>query len=383
MFKHLITIILFFIGIAKVSAQTGNSKTVYIVDSIIVVDDPEEGDDLIQDDIEDVIVLKDKDSLKKAGFEQFDGAIYVFTKKYRSRPQSIKLIPSTKQLEFRNGIWHWRGNPYNGKFIDYYYSGDKKEEGTFVDGKYDGVDKIYFKNGSVLVEREYKNGYANGMEKEYYSDSSLKQSGKFIDDKEDGLWQMFFPNGRIKQADTFSMGNRIGKTTVYYSTGKILAIETTQNGQTIPDERYAKTGKLLKLAKSKIKEKDYEQVIRLCSKAIDIDSGYAEAYFIRGATEYELFSYDDAIADFDQALIIEPFMDRALVDRAVARIEKNEMGNNRTVLKKEGVMVLAGKDTDLPKDIKDKVCTYLQKAFLMGNETKKAKEIAAKYCNLQ
>ncbi len=77
--------------------QDTGGKIVYIVDSIPVIDDPEEGNEIIETDIAELTVIKNKDSLKLLGFDKFDGAIYIFTKEYRKRSDDIQLIPSSKQ----------------------------------------------------------------------------------------------------------------------------------------------------------------------------------------------------------------------------------------------------------------------------------------------
>jgi hypothetical protein len=75
--------------------QNSNDKILYVVDSIPVIDDPEEGNDISQNDIADMTVIRNKDTLKQLGYESLDGIIYLFTKEYRNRPDSLKQIPSS------------------------------------------------------------------------------------------------------------------------------------------------------------------------------------------------------------------------------------------------------------------------------------------------
>ena len=92
----------------------------FIVDSIPVIDDPKAGNEILQADVADITVIKNKDTLKLLGYNQFEGVTYVFTKEYRNRPDSLKKIPSSKQMTRTNGVYFLDGNPYNGKVIDYY-----------------------------------------------------------------------------------------------------------------------------------------------------------------------------------------------------------------------------------------------------------------------
>jgi hypothetical protein len=59
-----------------------------------------------------------------------DGLVYVFTKEYRQRPDSIKRIPTLKQLEMVGGVWTRNGAPYHGPYIDYYNSGRIQNRAT-------------------------------------------------------------------------------------------------------------------------------------------------------------------------------------------------------------------------------------------------------------
>ncbi len=56
---------------------------------------------------------------------------YLYKGEYRSRPDSLKQILSTKQMENKNGVWLFHELPYTGRFIDYHYSGRKQGEGAF------------------------------------------------------------------------------------------------------------------------------------------------------------------------------------------------------------------------------------------------------------
>ena len=316
-------------------------NVIYIVDSIPVIDDPEEGDEILDTDIADVTVIKNKDTLKRLGYDKVDGAIFIFTKEYRKRPEELKLIPSSKQMERRNGVWFFRGSPYNGKFIDYYYSGKKQGEGAFKNGKVDGPRKMYHPNGQLAMERTYSNGIENGIEKEYYEDGSLKQKGEFVNGKEEGIWEMYFPNGQIKQRSTFKDGSIEGETIVYYSTGKILAIEITRNGKTTPDKRLEKINQAMNKGHASNKEGDYKTAIKYYSKAIEFDSSYAEAYFARGTVKLNDFQFDQSILDFDKALKLEPYFEKALSNRAFERIRKYQFGSSRKISENNGVTVMA------------------------------------------
>ncbi len=361
--------------------QGSQENVIYVVDSIPVIEDPEQGNEIVETGIADVTVVKNKDTLKFLGYDKFDGAIFIFTKEYRKRPEDIKQIPSSKQMERKNGIWYFRGSPYSGKFIDYYYSGRKQGEGTFQNGKAEGHRIIYHQNGQLAMERVYSSGIENGLEKEYYEDGTLKQKGEFVNGKEKGVWEMYFPNGQVKQRSTFKDGNMEGETTVYYSTGKILAIEITKNGKTTPDKRLEKVNQAMNKGHASSKEGDYKAAIKNYSKAIELDTANAEAYFARGTFKLNDFKFDEAINDFDKALIFEPYFERALANRAFARIRKYQFGSSRKLSESNEVTVMASKDNPgIPEKELTIICSDLNQAIFLGDRGKMIMEAFQEFC---
>ena len=342
-------IVLLLLSFKSIGQKEANN-IIYIIDSIPVIEDPAIGNEITDTDVADLTVIKNKDSLKLFGYDKFDGAIYIFTKEYRKRPAELKLIPSSMQMKRKGGIWFYHNIPYTGNFIDYYYSGRKQGEGTFLNGMVNGLRKMYYQNGKLSAERYYSNGIESGIEKEYFGDGSLKQKGEFIDGKEEGVWEMYFPNGQIKQRSTFINGEMDGETTVYYSTGKILAIEVTKKGKTIPDKRLEKITQYIEKGNADNKKEDYKSAVKNYSKAITIDSTYAEAYFARGTAKLNDLQFDNAIDDFNHSLKFEPYYKEALSNRAFARIRKYQFANTRKIAEKNGVMIFAsGNNSKIPK----------------------------------
>jgi antitoxin component YwqK of YwqJK toxin-antitoxin module len=380
MTKRFLLLIAFgFTSILSIAQNQPN--VVYIVDSILVKEDPEEGNEVKETDIADVTVIKSKDSLQRLGFANRDGAIYIFTKEYRTRPEEIRRIPSSKQMENKNGVWHYRGSPYTGPFIDYFYNGRKQGEGSFKNGKVEGRRTMYHYNGSLSLERIYSNGIENGLEKEFYEDGSLKQKGEFLNGKENGVWEMYFPNGQVKQRSIFKEGKMEGETTVYYSTGKVLAVEITQNGKTHPDKSLEKINAAMTKGHESSRKQDYKNAVKHYSRAIELDTTYAEAYFARGTVKLNDFQFDAAIQDFDRALKYEPYFERALTNRAFARIRKHQFGNSRKLSESNGVTVMASKENpNMPENERTLICSDLKQAMFLGDRGRMIMEAYQQFC---
>lgn len=367
--KYPLILCMAFLLNAQLTRAQQEPKVVYIVDSIPVIEDPEPGNDILQDDIADVTIIKNKDTLKLLGYENFDAIAYLFTKAYRSRPENIRQVPSTYQMQKTDGVWHFRGAPYTGPVINYYYSGKKRDEGTFKDGLADGPRKMYSQSGQVVMERGYSKGLEHGLEQEYYENGALKQKGTFVNGKEEGVWETYFPNGQVKQRSTLKNGQVEGETTIYYSSGKVLAVEVTKKGKTSPDKRLDKVHDALKRSQEKYREGDTKAAVKYCTKAIEADSTYAEAYFNRGTIKMNNFQFDEAVADFDKALSLEPYFYKAMTNRAYARIRKHQYAGSRVLGSTHGVRVLAGKsDAKIPEKELPLICGDLRQAFFLGDD---------------
>lgn len=77
-------------------------------------------------------------------------------------------------------------DPDNGKKVDYYYGNIKQAEYTKVNGKLDGVLKVYFENGNLKKTGYYKNGIANGKFLEYNEGGNKTFEYYMKNDKKDG-----------------------------------------------------------------------------------------------------------------------------------------------------------------------------------------------------
>lgn len=380
-------IIIFFIVFSLFSrisfGQNSNDKMIFVVDSITVLNDPEEGNEILQTDIADMKIVKNKDSLKNIGYAQYDAVTFLFTKEYRKRSDIIKQIPSANQMHRKDGAFYLHDILYSGQFIDYYYSGNKQSEGTFLNGKLSRQRKIYYQNGKLQAEKTFKDGLENGIDNFYYLDGSLKEKGEWVNGKEEGIWKTFYPNGQVMLRNHYKNGEVYDTATEYYSTGKIKEIVFIKDGKVIPDPRIVKIKQLMIKSNESNKDGDSKSALKYCAKVVEIDSTYAEAYFASGTIKLNDFKFDEAIADFDKALKFEPLMAFALANRAFTRIRKYQFAGSRTLSKNSEVTVFASKGkVPIPEADQDKICSDLKQAVFLGNKSKMITDALSDYCKI-
>ena len=363
--------------------QGQNEKALFVVDSIPIIEEPKENNSLSQDEINNVVTITKRQTLDSLGYNQLDKVIYVFTKAYVNRPDSLKSIPSTGIMEKRNGTWYLPNNtnPYSGRFIDYYMSGKKQGEGFLFNGRLKGNRKMYYQNGNISADLEYENGISNGSEKNFYEDGKLKEEGVTKNQKKIGLWKSYHPNGQIKNLTPHNENSLIhGESVSYYSTGKIKSLFKYKDGTYIKDKNFEKFYKLYNGGQENFKLGNFKSAIKKYTKCIELNPTSADAYFARGTAKLENFEFDEARKDFDKTLEIEPFFTNAYANRAFTIIRKYEFANSRDIKGFKGVKIMSAKKAVIPKDAKVMVCKDLNKAVSLGDKIRMVIDALKDHC---
>jgi len=356
--------LLAFLSISATSfGQSSVEKILFIIDSIPLINDPEEWNPIVKEDIADITVIKNKDSLKRIRPEQLDGIIYIFTKAYRSRPDSLKKIPSLKQMVMKNEAWNLNGMPYDGKYIDYYNSGKIQNEGTLLNGKLNGELTVYFKNGNKKSVSNYKDGILNGVWRDYYPNGVLMTSRKYAQGKSLGYEGHYFINGQIMDEKKTKKATPYDTAFSYYSTGKVKQMKLIKNGQPVfniktNDFNSYTTYFFLSINTGKLKDAN-----KYFYSIWKIDSTSSDTHFKKGLLLMKEFRFDAAIEAFDEALNLEPLMRETLVHRALARIKKYKYPDAKPLSKDHNETPLTLEDIiSIPGDEQAKICNDLRQA---------------------
>jgi antitoxin component YwqK of YwqJK toxin-antitoxin module len=358
--KILFTTLLFIFFSVFAFAQEAEERTLYVVDSIPIIDEPEEGfSSLSEEDIHEITVVTNKAAIEQYGYKDLDKIILITTKAYASRSTDLKQIPSTKAMERIDGWWHLINSPtpYSGPFIDYFLNGKKQGEGNFKEGVIEGTRTVYYSDGKKNFQRNYSNGIENGEAEQYFSNGQLKYKGVFKDGKENGRWEE------------------------WYSTGKLKRLTEFKAGKAMPSKEQEKYHTLLSKANQQFRDGSYQGSVKTLDKAIEMDPNYSDAYFERGTAYFYDLKFDEAIKDYNKALELEPLHIKALSNRAFARIRKYEFKGSRTLSKTGGVTVMASKDkVEIPKEEQEQICSDLMKGYQLGDKKQMIIDAIETYC---
>lgn len=122
----------------------------------------------------------------------------------------------------------------------------------------------------------------------------------------------------------------------------------------------------------------YELAISYCSKAIEIDSNFATAYFNRGIAYMLLKNYDQAIADFSKDVEIIPVATRSYINRGTVYMDQQKYDSAIADFTKS-----ISVNPKEPQAYLDRGLTYLQQGQtdLAITDCNKAIELESKYWN--
>ncbi|MDP7366077.1 MAG: rhodanese-like domain-containing protein [Candidatus Pacebacteria bacterium] len=122
------------------------------------------------------------------------------------------------------------------KYEEYYKNGQKYEEGTYKDGKQDGLYTVWHENGQKEKEGTYKKGNHDGLWTRWYKNGQKYEEGTYKDGKQDGLYTEWYDNGQKRLEYTYKDGELIseecwdenGDNLNCYTSGALVGISLKQ-----------------------------------------------------------------------------------------------------------------------------------------------------------
>lgn len=141
-------------------------------------------------------------------------------------------VPDPITFFFENEMWEWSDNYEQSTEIEC-------EKGTFSDWELVGFEnliifcrkrggikhgpwkKLYL-NGTVQVERYYKNNVADGIERVFYENGVLSEEGLVVNGEPGGEWVFYDKYGVIRMVGTFNLGCKVGTWVVYDEGGNLV-----------------------------------------------------------------------------------------------------------------------------------------------------------------
>lgn len=130
--------------------------------------------------------------------------------------------------DFKDGM-------YNGNF-QHFKSNKLKEEGTYKEGRKEGIYKEYYSDGSkVKKSTPYKEGKLNGIVTSYYTDGKPEKEKEYSMSVENGIERSYnYETGNISERN-YKDGLQHGSQVIYYSSnvGAFVELSNFDNGKRV------------------------------------------------------------------------------------------------------------------------------------------------------
>lgn len=123
-----------------------------------------------------------------------------------------------------------------------------KFEGRIVDGKPDGLWRIYYESGKIAGAVNYEKGMATGVAMYYYDtdQQTMRAEVSFVEDKIDGAYREFYLNGQRKASVNYKEGVADGDAEFFYDSGVIKIEGQYKDGiKTGKWKHYTETGDII------------------------------------------------------------------------------------------------------------------------------------------
>lgn len=91
----------------------------------------------------------------------------------------------------------------DGEKLVYYQNGKLAEQANFKNGKQEGISKVFSENGVVIKEFLYKEDKLDGLAKYFNSAGQLLAEGVYRNDKKHGIWK-YYENGALTEEKDYT-----------------------------------------------------------------------------------------------------------------------------------------------------------------------------------
>jgi antitoxin component YwqK of YwqJK toxin-antitoxin module len=191
-----------------------------------------------------------------SGFEERDGRLYNGSELLSGWVRWDDLGDPTVFTFFKDG-------KEDGSEMGWYKNGQKAYEGTYKDGKLNGFEVGWYKNGQKAYEGTYKDGKllvktvwvpeggkcpntkfknGNGTVYNYWDNGQKSYKGTYKEGKQDGLQNSWYENGQKEFEGIYADGKENGLHTEWHDNGKKWMEVTYKDGEYISDKYWNSKG---------------------------------------------------------------------------------------------------------------------------------------------
>lgn len=145
-----------------------------------------------------------------------------------------------KKAEYKNDL-------LDGISYEWFRGGRLSKKQEYKDGKLNGKTAIYYDNGFLQEESEYKEGKKNGVTT-WYVYANKEQGGKvamytYADGKFEGMQEIYYEDGKVSSRKMFANNVQEGPAIEFYEDGSVKSEANYKEGQLKGKVKEYKQGK--------------------------------------------------------------------------------------------------------------------------------------------
>ncbi|WP_394748907.1 toxin-antitoxin system YwqK family antitoxin [Spongiimicrobium salis] len=142
------------------------------------------------------------------------------------------ILTDHPDLNLINGTLFLRNTSFDGHLVDYYDEDSLKSLTVFKNGRKNGVEKHWNANGTLAVERYYRNGIKVGRHRGRYLNGQLQFEYFFNDEgRYHGSNKEWYATGQLARDFNFVNGHEVGLQRLWKINGNIRANYEVRNGE--------------------------------------------------------------------------------------------------------------------------------------------------------
>jgi antitoxin component YwqK of YwqJK toxin-antitoxin module len=101
----------------------------------------------------------------------------------------------------------------------------------YVNGKLNGVRKVFYKSGKIAEETTYKNGIKEGPYKSYTENGIIIEESNYKNDQYEGMTIFRTTDNKIAAQGIYKNGKKVGKWKILDKSGKITEVDMNKQGK--------------------------------------------------------------------------------------------------------------------------------------------------------
>jgi len=120
-------------------------------------------------------------------------------------------------------FYNEHGVLFTGISYDYYPDSVIHSEVSLLEGKLDGITRIYFESGQLQEIRSFKKSMMHGKWENWNRQNIKIAEANYTDNKKDGKWFVWDDSGTLRYDMTYVAGKKAGAWYMYDETGKLVS----------------------------------------------------------------------------------------------------------------------------------------------------------------